>query len=201
MLEMHFHSKVQPFFDRIAECLIARNVTADMTTLASLVFGVCAAVMLGHNTPELALPLLLLSGIGDILDGTIARKTKSSHNVGAYLDLISDRVVEASMIIAFFYFSPGSALAYIIFLSLSVLHLSTFVIAGSLFKSKNPKSLHYEKSFVERAEVFFVFSLMMIFPLHLSYILSLFNVLFAIAASKRFFQVLSHAQLIDTKKD
>ena len=200
MLEMHLRSKVQPLFEIVAKWLIARNVTADMVTLASLAFGLCSAVVLGHGVAELALPLLWLSGICDVLDGTIARQTKSSYQVGAYFDLIADRVVEAGMIVGFFYFAPDSALAYILFLSLSLLHLSAFVIAGSLFKSKNPKSLQYEKSFIERAEVFTIFSLMMIFPSHLSYMLSIFNVLVAIAAVRRFFQVLSYAQEVDSKK-
>ena len=134
----------------------------------------------------------------DVVDGTLARISNNSQKIGAYLDLISDRMVECAVILGFTFFYPQYYLAYILFLISVILHFSTFVVAGAIFKNDGPKSMHYDKSLVERAEAFVTFSFMMVFPDYIMQILMIFTFLVFSSAMARFFRVVRWAKSFET---
>ena len=62
----------------------------------------------------LALVLFVIAGVTDHLDGYVARKTGSTTNLGALLDLVADKLL---IIITIFYFvSYASSLFYLFLL-------------------------------------------------------------------------------------
>ncbi len=189
MIETHLRHKCQRYFDRVGHYLIKLPITANQVTLCAFVCGLLSAVFIAVGFTVCALIFLWISGICDVLDGTIARLTNSSHPFGAYTDLIADRMVECALILGFALRYPEHYLSYIIFLIALLFHFSTFVVAGSVFQNKGPKSIHYDRSIVERAEAFIVFSFMMLYPEAIFYLLVPFNLIIFVSGGARFMRV------------
>jgi len=199
MIETHMRTKVQPFFDKVSYTIcVPYHISPNMVTLAAFFTGIVAALFVSIDYLLLALLFLLLSGMCDILDGTVARITNQSQKIGAYIDLISDRMVEAAIILGFAFLYPQHYLAYIIFLIAVLLHFSTFVAAGALFPNMSKKSMHYDRSIVERAEAFVIFACMMLFPSFIFEFLMFFNLLVMGAGLTRFVRVLDYAKKFDS---
>jgi len=197
MIESHMRVKIQPLFDKCGRILLSCNFTANAITVISFVSGIFSGLSLALHHIPFALFFLWLSGFCDVMDGTVARLSDSSKKVGAYIDLISDRMVEAAVILGFTFFAPRHYLVYILFLIALLLHFSTFAVAGSLFGNSGKKSMHYDKSLVERAEAFIFFSLMMLFPHYIFELFLVFNFLVFASAITRFFRVLNYAKMLD----
>ena len=133
--------------------------------------------------------LLWLSGLLDVLDGSVARMTGSVTQAGAYMDLILDRMVEAAVILGFAWFMPENMFAYLLFFVAVLFNFTTFVVAGALFQNTGGKGMHYDPGLAERTETFIVFTLMMLFPRHVFMVLTLFNGLIFTTGILRFVKV------------
>lgn len=202
MIETYLRKKLQPLFDTITVWfLVPLNITPNMVTFVAFVCGIFAAGLLSFNYQKIALSFLMFSGLLDVLDGTLARLLNQSQKVGAYVDLISDRMVEAAIILGFAFSYPQYYIAYIMFFIAVLLHFSTFVVAGSLYPNMGTKSMHYDKSLVERAEAFLFFALMIMMPQHISPLLTFFNMLIFGSGITRFFRVLQFARTYDQDSD
>jgi CDP-diacylglycerol---glycerol-3-phosphate 3-phosphatidyltransferase len=79
---------------RVADLLVLAGISANLVTGSSLAVGAGAGVLLafGHFGP--ATVAVVLSSVGDALDGQIARKTRSESPGGALFDATSDRYQE-----------------------------------------------------------------------------------------------------------
>lgn len=188
MLERFIRPKIQSFFN-ILSLVIGKRTTPNQITLGAFITGLLSALCIALSYNLLALILLWLSGLFDLLDGSIARLYNKKSNVGAFIDLISDRLVESALILGFAYQMPENMWAYLYFLCALLFHFSTFVTAGALFKNTGNKSLHHEYSYIERAEAFIVFSLMMLLPSYSFWILTLFSILIFLDAGNRLFNI------------
>ena len=189
MIETYVRPWLQPFFDTFGK-FIAPHASPNTITILALIFGISAAgaIMIDHMV--IGLICMLFSGMCDILDGTVARLTNTSSPRGAYIDLIIDRMVEAAIILGFMIRYPQYHIAYTTFFVAVLLHFSTFIAAGALFKNKGNKSMHYDRSIVERAEAFMVFVLMFLFPNYLFQLLISFNAIVFCAGLSRFVRVI-----------
>jgi len=186
MIETHIRPSCQKYFDALGGYI---PVTANQMTLCAFLSGIASAVSIGFDYTLYALLFLWLSGLCDVLDGTIARLTGTSHPFGAYTDLIADRMVEAALMIGFAVKYPEHYFTYIVFLVALLFHFSTFVVAGSVFKNNGPKAMHHDRSIVERFEAFVIFSFMMLYPHAIFYILMPFNIVILISGCARFLRV------------
>lgn len=192
MLETHLRSSVQPFFNVLGKTLVFFRLTPNLITLLAFITGIFAGGCIGCARLYWALALLLCSGLLDILDGTVARMTNNTQKIGAYYDLVADRMVEAAFIIGFAVLYPQHYLVYLFFFVALLLHFSTFVVAGALFPNMSNKSMHYDKSLVERPEAFFAFSFMLILPNYLHIILGAFSALVFWCGVTRFLRVVEY---------
>jgi archaetidylinositol phosphate synthase len=170
MIDSKVRGIVQPLFEITASPFIRFGVHPIVITIAGFLVGTGSAVAVAIGYKITALALLWFSGLLDVLDGTIARKSKKTTKVGAFLDLIFDRVVESIIIIGFYFCVPQFALYYILFLSSVIFNFSTFLIAANLFENKGQKSMHYDVGLMERSETFIFFSLAMVLPEYSHYI-------------------------------
>lgn len=80
----------------VALCVRLRLSAATLSWL-SLVLGLTSGAALGLGRPGIAALLLALSGLGDLLDGAVARATGTASPQGAALDSTLDRYVEFAL--------------------------------------------------------------------------------------------------------
>ena len=78
--------------------LAALGVTPNALTWAALVLGLGGGVALGDGRFGLASMLATLSSCGDILDGQVARLTKTGSSRGELLDAVVDRYTELAFL-------------------------------------------------------------------------------------------------------
>lgn len=197
MLDVHVRPRIQHLFDFCAYGCINLGLSPNTLTAFAFCIGISSALFLIYGHAGMALSCLLISGLCDILDGTVARLTNTSHPFGGYIDLISDRMVESALILGFAIIYPHFYLQYLLFLISVLLHFSTFLAAGALFKNESAKSMHYDRSVVERAEVFVVFGCMIIVPHYQNLLLSTLTIVIFLAGLNRIRRVYIWAN--DTK--
>ncbi len=191
MIEAHLRTHSQSVFNSIASLLIP-HVRASIITLCAFFMGIGASFAIALNYLLLGLVVLWFSGLLDVLDGTVARLSQTASKIGAYCDLISDRMVESAVILALSISHPEHQVAYVLFLAAVLLHFSTFVVAGALFPNHGKKSMHYEHSIIERAEAFIIFSCLLLWPIYISTLLIPFSLLIFGDGALRFIKVLRH---------
>ncbi len=189
MIEAKIRMHVQPLFNILGKPL-GTFFTPNMITFFAFLAGLISCLFICCHCFLLALCFLLLSGLFDILDGTVARLTNNSQKIGAYIDLISDRMVEALVIIGLAIAWPQYSFAYILFLIALLFHFSTFLAAGALLENTGTKGIHFEYSFIERAEAFIVFCFLLLFPTWINYLLIPFSLLIIFDGMHRFFRVI-----------
>ncbi len=192
MIDSTSRKYVQSGFDGFAKVTRLSKIHPNHITVLGFVVGIGASVAISYGAVLIGLVLLWVSGGLDVLDGTVARLTNRSSTLGAFLDLVFDRVVEGLLILAFYIYMPENAIAYFIFYIGAMFNFSTFMLAGNLFKNEGKKSMHYDSGLVERTEAFIAFSLMMIFSQWSFWILMLFNVLMIMTGIKRMGKIIVH---------
>jgi CDP-diacylglycerol--glycerol-3-phosphate 3-phosphatidyltransferase len=89
------------------------GVGADALTYTSLVFAAAAGVSAAGGSFGLAALLFLVSGVCDVLDGVVARATKTQSAYGALLDSTVDRLSDALPLLGLvvFYAKTGAPAA------------------------------------------------------------------------------------------
>lgn len=189
-------SRGRPYFQAVFDCLgrgmIRLGFTANAITFLAFGTGILAAVCIGLGQVIGGIGFLWLSGLLDVLDGTVARLTATTSLRGAYMDLIFDRMVEAGVILGFLYVQPVYYVAYIFFLIAVIFNFTTFMVAGSLFKNTGLKGMHYDVGLAERTETFIVFSGMVLFQDDIGILLTLFNIVIFLTGVIRFHKVLGY---------
>ncbi len=197
MIDSKLRHYVQKAFDRMAKPLIRIGLSPTQITVVAALLGIaaCGLTALGSFPFRMAaIGVGAVSALLDILDGTVARATGRSSPLGAFLDLILDRIVEAGFILGFVYAFPDTTWPGMVFLALIIVNFSAFLLAGNLFPNTGKKSIHYEGGLVERTETFILFGLMLIFPTAAYWLLWVFNALMAYTAFRRFGRVVNFAR-------
>lgn len=194
MIDSRMRKYFQALFDFLAKKLIGMGVTPNQVTTLAFLTGIAAGIVVLYELYWLSLTLLWISGLFDVLDGTVARLGGKSSAGGAFLDLIFDRVVEAVFIILFALARPEIYPAALVFLGAVIFNFSTFMLAGKLFENSGEKSMHYDSGLIERTETFIAFSAMLLLPSQASLVLWTFNALVLITGVYRFIKILRYTQ-------
>jgi phosphatidylglycerophosphate synthase len=113
--------RAQSTLNSIARGLNALGLTPNMLTLIGF-FAMCAiGVVLAFGYFPLGGVLIIVAGIFDALDGSLARLTNRVTKFGAFLDSTTDRFAEGALYlgIMYWYLQRGwTFVAYLIFLTL-----------------------------------------------------------------------------------
>lgn len=192
MIDTKLRGKVQPYFNSIGHVFLKCGLKPNTITWIAFIIGVLSGVFTSLDMRFLALSALWLSGLLDVIDGTVARLSNTSSVKGAYMDLILDRMVEAAFILGFTILMPEGYLAYILFLISVIFNFSTFIVAGSLFKNTGLKSMHYDIGLIERTETFIVFSSMLFLKEYSFLILTVFSILIILTGIIRFMRIMKY---------
>ncbi len=118
------------------------------------------AVALGH--PWLGVGLLWVSGLFDVLDGSMARLNGTSSALGTLFDIVFDRLVEIMVLLAVMYRSSAYAVPVALVFASIILSMTVFLTVGALAEKMGNKSFYYQPGLMERADAFIVLSLIVL---------------------------------------
>ena len=99
-LDVLFHRRLSRPLTRLA---LALGLTANQVSLLSLLVGLLSVWSFWHATPGSALAGLVLYAVAVVLDhsdGEVARITHSESRLGEWLDVTSDTVIHALLVLA-----------------------------------------------------------------------------------------------------
>ena len=162
MLDTNARKYVQPLLDAVARGAQRAGLSANTLTVAGMLVGVAAAILVATDHPIAGFLVLWLSGLIDAADGTLARLTHSSSPLGAILDITFDRVVELSMVTAIAWRFPEARFELVILAGVIAIAMSLFLSIGAAIQNQTVKSFHYAPGLGERTEAFICLSLMIL---------------------------------------
>ena len=195
MIEAHFRDTYQKFFvDPVLRVRILQQTNPQAVTCAACFFGIATLPLLFFGYPLLAFFLLMASGFLDTVDGTLARAQKSSSNAGAAMDIVSDRIVEFAVLLGLYSVDPSMrALPTLLMLGSIFICITSFLIVGVFSEKDSEKSFYYSPGIIERAEAFFFFSVMILFPASFTMLAYTLTLLVFMTAFIRMYQFLKGA--------
>jgi CDP-diacylglycerol--glycerol-3-phosphate 3-phosphatidyltransferase len=126
MLDRRWRAGVEKGLTPIGKALQRAGITADLLTIVGLVFSAVTAVLVAQGYLVLGVVGVVLTGIPDILDGTVARNSGKAGPRGAFFDSVSDRISDALLLggVAWYLADQGSKLPI---LALAVAALSLVI--------------------------------------------------------------------------
>ena len=163
MLDTYGSRYVQPVIERGANRLLKWNFTPNEVTVLGGIIGISTGIFIYNDMHWTAVILLWLSGLFDVLDGTMARKSKTS-GFGTVLDLVLDRFVELSVVIALALRYPEYMPIFLILIASFVIAMTLFLAVGASSSKRSEKTFYYQPGIIERTECFILFTLMILFP-------------------------------------
>ncbi|MEA3321590.1 MAG: CDP-alcohol phosphatidyltransferase family protein [Bacillota bacterium] len=187
MLDTHARKYVQPLISKTAEQMLKFGLTPNQVTVISFCIGVSSGAFFYFGLPIIAVLVLWISGFLDAVDGTMARKTKSSP-WGTVMDVTFDRLVEISVILGVAFVYPEIQWALLL-LSVSIIFsITVFLTVGAVSEKQGMKSFYYQAGLAERTEGFILLTLMMLLPAFVLWTTLLFLAVEIITGLQRFFE-------------
>ena len=168
MLDTHARKYTNRLFSAIAALLLRLELTPNQVTALAFILGITSGAVLYGEHPMIAVALLWLSGLLDAVDGEMARRSGRSSVRGAQMDIISDRLVELSIVWGLALRRPDCLLPLLGLVSAILISMTVFLTTGMLTPTKGKKSFYYQAGLMERTEGFLAFTAMMLFPSALS---------------------------------
>ncbi|MGL5356550.1 MAG: CDP-alcohol phosphatidyltransferase family protein [Cetobacterium sp.] len=188
MLDTHCRKYIQPFIAGGAIIAMKMGLTANGVTILAMIIGVASGVFVGAQNRIVAILLLWISGYLDAVDGTIARKTKTSSSFGTVMDITFDRMVEGAIIIGVAYnYKELSFISLILAVSI-IISMTIFLTTGPLAENKCQKSFYYQAGLAERTEGFLMLTLMILFKEKAGIIINIFTGMVLFTAIQRFLE-------------
>ena len=188
MLDTHARKYVNPTIELGAEFLLKLKLTPNNVTILALLLGVSTSIFLYFDMQIIAVTLLWVSGYLDAVDGAMARRSNSSSSFGTLLDIVSDRIVEVSIVLVLGLKFVDVRYNLIVLTVCILMSMTIFLTVGALSEKKGVKSFYYQAGVVERSEGFIFFSLMILIPSYLGIITNIFSILIIITAIQRFLE-------------
>ena len=196
MLDTHARKYVNPIIELGAEFLLKLKLTPNNVTILALLLGVSTSIFLYFDMQIIAVTLLWVSGYLDAVDGAMARRSNSSSSFGTLLDIVSDRIVEVSIVLVLGLKFVDVRYNLIVLTVCILMSMTIFLTVGALSEKKGVKSFYYQAGVAERSEGFIFFSLMILIPSYLGIITNIFSILIIITAIQRFLEA---KRLLDKK--
>lgn len=171
MLDGWFRTRLDPVLDAAGVRLARAGISANAVTCAAFAAGAAGAAAVACQHFGLGLVLILLSRLGDGLDGAVARASRRT-DLGGYLDIVLDFAfygliplafviadsaangVAGAVLIAAFYANGASFLAYAIMAEKR----------GLTSDARGEKSLFFTTGLAEATETIAVFTAFCLFP-------------------------------------
>lgn len=171
MLDAPARRLIDPPLNRAGKVLARMGLSANTVTLAGLVMGLLAALLIATHHALWALLPLFGSRLADGLDGAIARATERT-DFGGYLDITADFLFYGSIPLAFVIADPASNGLAGAFLLTSFYFNGTSFLGYAILAAKHGqeteaqgvKSLYYSNGLLEGTETVLLFVALCLFP-------------------------------------
>lgn len=184
MLDTYGSRWVRPIVERGADRLLKWNFTPNEVTTLGGIIGISVGFFIYNDMLWTAVILLWLSGLLDVIDGTMARRSQKS-GFGTVLDLVFDRIVEISVVVALALRYPEHMPVFLFLLGSFVVAMTLFLAVGASSSKRSEKSFYYQPGILERTECFILFTLMILFPSWIGVVAALFLILEVFTISQR----------------
>ncbi|MBX3572689.1 MAG: CDP-alcohol phosphatidyltransferase family protein [Mesorhizobium sp.] len=171
MLDGWARRRIDPALDRVAGALHAAGISANAITLSAFAIGAAAALAIALGALWTGLILILVSRLGDGLDGAVAKRAGRT-DLGGYLDIVLDFAFYGMIPLAFVILDPAAngipgALLIAVFYANGASFLAYAAIAekrGLAGNARGPKSLFFTTGLAEATETIAVFVAFCLFP-------------------------------------
>ena len=188
MLDTHCRKYIQPLIEVGAEIAMKFGLSANAVTIIAMLLGIFSGVLVAFGFNILAVLVLWFSGYLDAVDGTIARKTKSSSPFGTVMDITFDRMVEGAVILGIAYkYTEFSFISLILAVSI-IISMTIFLTTGPLAENKGEKTFYYQAGLAERTEGFLMLSLMILLKENAGVVINIFTAMVLFTAFQRFIE-------------
>jgi CDP-diacylglycerol--glycerol-3-phosphate 3-phosphatidyltransferase len=95
MLDRRWRANAERALEPVGRALHTIGVSADGLTIFGLVAAAGTAALIANGNLVLAVFGLILTGLPDVLDGSVARQSGTAGTRGAFFDSVCDRVADA----------------------------------------------------------------------------------------------------------
>jgi len=187
MLDTRARKIVQPLFDQGATLFKKIGLSATQVTIISGIIGGATGFFVYNDMMGTAIVLLWISGMLDVIDGTMARKEKTTP-IGTILDLVLDRIVELSVLIGLARRFPETQVVILLLVASFVIGMTMFLAIGAVSENYGYKSFQYQPGLVERTEGFLFLTAMILFPSAIIWIAIVFLIAELYTVGERFHQ-------------
>jgi phosphatidylglycerophosphate synthase len=170
----------------IARGLHRAGVTPNGLTYGALASGLTAALLFYGDHGWWAYVVVLLSGLLDAVDGRVARMGPGPTPWGGVLDLMCDRVVEASILLGIAVPHPNWHLPALVMAATWYVNISVFLAVGAASDRVSAKVIDYPPGLLERSELLIFAFIVVAFPVLVRAVAYLYAVLEVITAAQRF---------------
>jgi len=126
MLDRRWRAKAERALEPVGRALHVLGLSADGLTVLGLVAAAGTAFLIANGNLVLAVFGLVLTGLPDLLDGSVARQSGTAGRRGSFFDSVCDRVADALLLggVAWHLTGGGGELAV---LALAVLAVSMLI--------------------------------------------------------------------------
>ncbi|MDF1608768.1 CDP-alcohol phosphatidyltransferase family protein [Hoeflea sp. YIM 152468] len=195
MMDGTARKMIQPGLDRIGCWLARQGVNANHVTILACLLGLAAAGLIALGYPGVALVLIVISRIGDGLDGSVARASRKT-DFGGFLDITLDFVFYGAIPLGFVLLDPeanglaGAALIFAFYVN-GASFLAYAVVAekrGLSTAARGVKSIYFTTGLAEATETFVVFALFCLWPAWFSHVAWVFAAICLYTALSRIIQ-------------
>ena len=185
MLDGRWRSNAEKVLDPVGRGLHRIGVNADVLTVVGLLVAAATAVAIGTGHFGWAFVGVILTGVPDLLDGSVARHSGTAGPRGAFLDSVSDRVADGLLFGGAAWWMVGEG-RYLPVMALAVLGLSMIIT----YERAKAESLGFEArgGLMERAERMVLLAVGLLFDV-LVPVMWIMLVLTAVTAVHRFVKV------------
>ncbi|GGH20846.1 Phosphatidylglycerophosphate synthase [Cribrihabitans marinus] len=192
MLDAKIRPLIDPILNAQGRRLARRRITANQVTLAGLVLGLAAAVLIAFGHPLLALAPLLLSRLADGLDGAVARAGQPS-DFGGFLDITCDFAFYGAIPLAFVLADPsGNGVAGSFLLMAFYVNGASFLAYAVLAEkhrmsssARGVKTLYFTGGLLEGTETIAFFVALCLWPAWFAPMAWVFGALCFVTAGSR----------------
>lgn len=91
--------KFVPWIEALAEPFVRAGLSPNQLSVAGFLIGVLAAVLFGLGEPRWAGLAILICGLFDVVDGAVARLSRTVTQFGGFLDSVLDRLSDSVILI------------------------------------------------------------------------------------------------------